>query len=117
MAQFLPKFNKKSLYILGGLVTLLFISGAVFYWYEWRPAKIKHDCSWVKRHQDAIPAKPGLTQEEIDKECNKIVGNPFYKSMTCNLTPTPPEPAKPAKDWWAKASEAEYKFCLHDKGL
>jgi hypothetical protein len=23
----------------------------------------------------------------------------------------------PAKDWYEKADEDEYKFCLHDKGL
>lgn len=117
MAKLIPSITKKGFYIFTGIVVLLLIVGSNFYWYEIRLAQIKHDCSWVKRYQDAIPAKPGLTQEEINKDCNEIVGNPFYKSMTCNLKPILPEPAKSAKDWWGEANAEEYKFCLHDKGL
>lgn len=100
-----------------GVLFILLIGVGFFYWFQVRPAQIKHDCSWVQRHQNSIPAEPGLTQEEIDKECNKTYENSFLKKLACGLSPRSSTPAIPAKDWWGPATPQEYSFCLHDKGL
>lgn len=85
------------------------IIGGLFYWYEWRPVKIKHDCSWVHKYSDPIPASPGKSKEEIDN-CKK------EGKMFCDLF-SEQTPAQPAKDWWEPASTKEYTFCIHEKGL
>ena len=38
----------------------------LFYWYQIRPAQIRHDCSWVKQHSDATPARPAMTRAELE---------------------------------------------------
>jgi hypothetical protein len=102
------------------------IIAGVFYWYQIRPAIIKHNCSWVKRHEDAKPANPGVTQAEADinkqKEatCNLKATSAFDRLNCKYAAPTSyvsPQPAVPAKDWYASANKNEYDFCLHDKGL
>ena len=108
-------------------IIIVLIIGRAFYWFEWRPAQIKHDCSWAKKHSDAVPAMlawPGKTQKEID-ECmrnassNNISSSINLDKLLCpmNSAPRPAEPAQPAKDWWEKASKTEYDFCVHEKGL
>ena len=105
----------------------LFIVGSSFYWFQVRPSQIRRDCSWIKKHSDAVV---GVTQEEADRqkaECierqnvNRESGalNDFYyelsikgcEDMYKSIT------SQPAKDWYEKASEKDYEFCLHSKGL
>lgn len=100
------------------LLVILIIGGA-FYWYEWRPVKIKHDCSWVERHADAVPTNPARCEKS-----NYIPFNPFIKftqttSTQCELgfVFIPAEPAQPAKDWRDPATKDQYNFCIHEKGL
>jgi hypothetical protein len=45
--------------------SLLFIL-STFYWFQYRPMKISQDCSWVKKHQDAVPTQPAMTEEELE---------------------------------------------------
>lgn len=122
------KENKKK--ILLTLLSLLLLV-AWFYWFQYRPAQIKHDCSWIKRHSDAIPARPTMTETELRtkgviRDCTNVYNDSFsnidhllcqdqnnkiiesYKQI---------KPAEPAKDWWVATSDEEYKFCLRDKGL
>jgi hypothetical protein len=102
--------SKKLLIII--VILVIVLAGFAFFWYEWRPAKIKHDCSWVKRHSDPIPERLPKSQEEIDackKECS---GQPF-----CCLAFSLSHPAIPEKNWWEEASPEEYIFCIHEKGL
>lgn len=119
--------NKKLTIIIVVLIGLVLL-GSLFYWYQIRPANIKHDCSWVKVHNDVWP---GITQEEIDIDKKKLADcelkhpNPNPNNIF-KLNPNCPdfghalEKARdtvPASDYYRKASENEYKFCLHDKGL
>lgn len=121
------------------LILIILIAGILlFYWFQIRPTQIKHDCSWVKKHTDAIRARVGLTEAELRAE---------GKLKNCLAVPTPstfeesrnqfinlegtwcishnqeiidqnkPQKYVPAKDWYEKASSQEYQFCLHDKGL
>ncbi len=46
-------------------ILLILIFSALFYWFQIRPARIKHDCSWIKTHVDKVPAKPGKTPQQI----------------------------------------------------
>ncbi len=88
---------------------LLILAGGLFYWYEYRPAKIKHDCSWINRHSDPIIARDGKSKEEIEN-CKKDGG------LFCDLF-SESTPAQPAKDWWEQATLKEYNFCIHEKGF
>ena len=101
-------------------IVILFVLGLAFYWYEWRPTQIRHDCSWVKRHADAIPARLGKTKEEFDKCEEELVNNPNvrfpYLEALSKCGPTA-EPAQPEKNWWEEANKNEYDFCIHEKGL
>lgn len=129
--SFWKKKNKISLIIL-----ILFTIFGFFYWFQIRPAQIKHDCSWVKVVEKAIPAQPGISEAEllekgIIKDCSILPTAPPEARLTllnryragCELNnreiidKNMAKPAVPAKEWWRKATENEYRFCLHDKGL
>ena len=92
------------------LVILLFVVGNSFYWFEWRPARIRHNCSWIERHSDA---EPKITQEQYNKCEENYLGSTWKGKYLCDK----PHPFVPAKDWLGKANKDEYNFCLHDKGL
>ena len=109
------------------VILVIIILGSAFYWYEWRPVQIRHDCSWKKVHHDFEPAKPGLTDlEKIDRiaackaERAKDNQHMFLNIFTCEeIVGKNAEPVaeKPAWDKWVKTSDSEYKFCLRDRGL
>ncbi len=113
MISFKIKENKNRIFLI--LLTILLISGW-FYWFQFRPTQIKHDCSWIKRHIDAVPAQEAKTKEQKIKELGDRY-NPNNPYMMVGLSDEPYRPAQPAKDWWKPASPQEYSFCLHDKGL
>ena len=101
------------------IIVIVFIAVGYFYWFQLRPAQIKHECSWTKRHSDAVP---GITQEQRDKcEADRAeqakTGTAWIDSLNnldyCDI----PRPVVPAKDWWGPANGSEYNFCLHEKGL
>lgn len=62
-------------------LTICFLSFAVlFVWFAVRPSYIKHNCSWVKKHADYIPAIPAMTKEElvskgIIRSCDTEIAN------------------------------------------
>ncbi len=47
------------------IILALLVLGGCFYWFEWRPAEIKKECSYVPYKVEAVTE---LTQETIDKE-------------------------------------------------
>ncbi len=127
-----PK-QKMSYLVFAALVFL--ISGS-FYWFEVRQVRIKHDCSWVKRHSNAVPSRPVMTAEELKSKgiidsCED--GFKFYgqfadyneavieqceaKNKRLVEEYKQPKRAEPEKDWQVKATKEEYEFCLHDRGL
>lgn len=128
---------KKHFIVVVLLVIVIGIGSVLFYWYQIRPAHIHHDCSWVKMHTDAVPAKIGLTEEQLKAKglINKCIPEPTHSpgtdpfSISDNYSPwcdisnqqimdkNKPQKYVPAKDWYEKASQEEYQFCLHDKGL
>lgn len=122
--------------VIAGLVILL-LGG--FYWFELRPAKIRQECSWIKHTNEAVPAKPAMSEEELKaegliKNCTEeetkgyksIFENP-YLSLYKNECPRKNKQiieeyktartAIPAKDWYSKASEKQYDFCIRENGL
>jgi len=57
-------------------ILVFIIIFSLFYWFAIRPAQVKHDCSWVKMHSNAIPYRPAMTQAELESKgiirtCNK----------------------------------------------
>lgn len=129
---------KKRFYLITIFLIILLptLSGA-FYWFQVRPSQIKHECSWVKRHADAIPAKAGKTETQLKaegklKDCAAIPAssnnepgvtfsllrnNLCYVENAEVIKRNKPQTYVPAKNWYEKATKEEYTFCLHDKGL
>jgi hypothetical protein len=103
------------------IVMLLLIVAAIpFYWYQVRPASIRHDCSWILDHHEKQQA---ITQSdinnEIDKYCTSSSTMPStFSKLNCDAAKSTQLKAEmPASDYYRKASENEYKFCLHERGL
>lgn len=140
------KIQLKNTWGVIGIIVLAFVFGSLFYWYELRPAKIKHDCSWYKVIDPAKPAKPAITKEDVQAsqkqsdECLKNVTkqstqtnpysglfdksieemNEFYAKRDCEkLVKQEHEAilAKPENHWYREAKKTEYDFCLHEHGL
>ncbi len=121
--------NSMKQIIIGFFVTLvILIAGLAFYWYEYRPTKIRQECSWVSKHQDAKTAIPSKTEEELMQEgsfrdCTVTVDNSFGFHIDKDFCEHRNEmlkkgsPAEPARDWFEKASEKEYDFCIRSKGI
>ncbi|OGC68474.1 hypothetical protein A2415_00020 [candidate division WWE3 bacterium RIFOXYC1_FULL_39_7] len=108
----------------------LLLVGGLFYWFQFRPTKIKHGCSWVKMHSDAIPARDGMTEGELkEKGLLKTCPSPppslldQYISNKCEvqnqdiIDANKHQEYVPAKDWYREATPQEYSFCLHDRGM
>ena len=93
------------------VVAIIFLVGGCFYWYAYRPSKIRHDCSWIKRHTNAVSAKKGASGETDITKCLEKYGYGLYGEFECGSE------YQPAKDWWGKANQGEYDFCIHEKGL
>jgi len=91
---------------------MLLVGGGMFYWFQYRPAQIRHDCSWIHVQRDEVPAIP--PDPTVCNQTTTVGG--------LDLTPFPSKkcsgsPGKASEDYWTAADEDEYKFCLHDKGL
>lgn len=125
-----------SLFLLLAIVSA--VGCYLFYWYQIRPAQIRHDCSWIKKHTNSIPARTGLTEEQLQakgmlktcfpmpsRESNGFtpLTNTGLENIACvfanrdTIDKYKPQRYVPAKDWYEKATPQEYQFCLHDKGL
>ena len=131
--------NKKLL-----ILALLILMGSLFYWFQYRPAQIKHDCSWVKEVEAAIPSYPAMTENQLKQKgivtnCS-VSDDSQTKTLDTFSTAEEvinqrrqelcleqnqkivelyrkPRNAVPEKEHWRKATNEEYKFCLRDKGL
>lgn len=120
-----------TLLIALGILAILFM----FYWQEIRPARIKHDCSWVKEMVGYEQAKPAMSEKEllekgILKKCGESVAGRLIGGVeglfqqTCSKRYQDTIEAYkvsraeiPAKERWRESTDIEYKFCLRDKGL
>jgi len=118
---------------------LLFVALALagcylFYWYELRPAKIRHNCSWTKVTDPAILAITKETAEASKVEYDKCVeeynkkkeeadrnGTVWdklnFRGDACNAKLKHERTYTPEKVWYREANDKEYGFCLHEKGL
>jgi uncharacterized membrane protein YhaH (DUF805 family) len=123
---------------LMSLAVLAIIAG-LFYWFQYRPSKIKQECSWVEEISEAIPYRPAMNRGEmilhgVLEDCSKeaFANNPQWNSPekialeeklceAINETKVKEysvaQEAVPAKSWWRKATTKEYEFCLHSRGL
>lgn len=108
------KENKKEMFLI--LSGLLLLAGW-FYWFQYKPAKIKQECSWVFRYEPAKPAQEGKTRDEVIAGLSRIKDNIFSKIELESAKPIPSKGPEPARSWYEKATADEYTFCLHDHGL
>lgn len=93
-----------------------------FYWFQLRPIKIKHDCSWIKEHADPWAERTQAQYDECINKCNNKLTEIEISKNNIFLSPLPcscekPHPVRPAIDWWEKAGKTYYDFCIHEKGL
>ena len=129
-----PNLRKIALLVVP--VVLIII---IFYWYQVRPSRIMHACSWFKVTLAPVPADPGITIEEAKiqsleayKTCrdsfstfreeysNSNTDSSFFNNIGCSensIGYKAPTPYQPERDTYRQASKTEYEFCLHDKGL
>lgn len=126
----------KIFYRSGIFLVLLVVFTCVFYWYEYRPTRIRHDCSWVKVVDPVVPAVPAITKEDVNegiKKHNECMNEnkPKYtigdgkvhfdlSEVHCRdiiLSEHPLIPEIPENIWYRKASKDEYNFCIYEKGL
>lgn len=126
MKEKTKNFLKQNCFKTSIIIIAIVMVGSAFYWYELRPSKIKHDCSWVKKYSGAISE---ITQEQYDECMDKQTNDRKKDFEDCKgksglfcdlfLDSICPKPrnAQPAKDWWEKANKNEYDFCIHEKGL
>lgn len=117
-------------------IVFIFASSSVFYWLQIRPGPIRHDCSWVKRHRDAIPERKGPNEGRATSKrhayCKACPTDPpraanessfeyLHKSFISGHTACEDrnedviEKRKsqqyvPAKDWHEKADQEEHEF-------
>jgi hypothetical protein len=98
----------KHKYFVPGFVVFL-LATFIFYWFQLRPSMIKQDCSWVERHQDAIPTST-LDAKQFE-HCNYWGAG---QAGCAGFNGTRILSEQPAKDWWQSASDFEYKRCLHE---
>ncbi len=80
-----PALNKKD-FFKTFLVSLLLASS--FYWFQWRPTRIRHDCAWIQKSR---------IQNEFDWDKSISPGTKV--------------------DFWGPANEDQYEFCIREKGL
>lgn len=143
----MDKISNRKIYSIIILLFIVIIGGGAFYWYEWRPAKIKHDCSWVKVVDPAVSEKPAITKNEAEESRRKYddcikqneekasleksldnyiktgqnIRKPFFSDLFCdNLLKqeSPVIPAIPERAWYRKEFDKDkYNFCIHEKGL
>lgn len=62
------------------LLVFILLLGSAFYWFQIRPAKIKHECSWITTHFDKVSAKPSKTAEEVFAE-SKLNKEDFERAL------------------------------------
>jgi hypothetical protein len=131
----MKKIKPQTLYFLIGailIVLLLLTVAGAFYWYEYRPTKIRQECSWVQKHQDAISYQPEKTEQQLRAEgaladCTlpqrNVSGEIFDLNDFCVhrnkviIDSNKEIQTQPAKDWTEKASTREYEFCIQSHGL
>lgn len=125
------------------ILLVIFLISSLFYWFQYRPATIRHDCSWVKKHKNAVSARyaqtiydvPKTTLDDLKKK--NTIDKCAWESGSIGLLNEWLDhgkecqdknniiirdlkimmPAEQAKNWWIKATKEQYQFCLHDKGL
>jgi hypothetical protein len=113
--------NKLSKLSLAALIVLMI--GGLFYWYEWRPAEIRRECSWVKV---TVPEQPRITKEEAlasmkSEEYLKCLNDNAeikegYRRL-CDLYLKEEQEHVPEKIYYKKSQKEQYEFCTHEKGL
>ncbi len=102
-----------------GLLLILGIIGGLFYWFEIRPTKIRQECSWVKKHTDAQPVIPPMSDNEIRAAGCTNRGYGIYTDLVDKYCEEKKigKPAEDAKNWIEPASKDIYDFCVRSKGL
>jgi hypothetical protein len=109
---------KKQIFIF--IASLLVLSGW-FYWFQYRPSKIRQECSWIEHRSPAIQERSPKSEEELRKQgllkdCSTFNTFPeLCEQMNRELIEG--NQAEPAKVWKEKAKKEEYEFCLHENGL
>jgi hypothetical protein len=65
--------NQKIHFII--LVFFLLTVSGFFYWSEYRPSKIKQNCSWKEIYEEAVPARAARPKY------TELIGAPFLKIL------------------------------------
>ncbi|GEM_PF-2341910 len=80
-------------------IFLLLVIGGVFYWFAYRPAQIRHECSWVKRIS-------GTSTYDLDNEYQRLFPEKTQQKKTIII-----EKSSAITKEEAEASQLEYEKC------
>ena len=113
--------NNRSLIslILLGLIIIV----GWFYWTQWRPSKIRKDCSWVQRYgQKSLPrSRDQLTDQEqqiLDNEPGTgIVSQVEYWHQFPSDYEYKLKYIYTPYYYWDSATDEEYKVCIRQGGI
>lgn len=126
------------------VIAIVLLLASWFYWFQLRPANIRHECSWINNIGTAVPAQPAITKQEADNsmqqfnKCksqfseyrtwedklneyrnHKTIHDVFGVDSCWGLIKkeSPAMPAKPEGVWYSPANSDQYKFCIQSHGL
>lgn len=113
----MKQFIKNDWWKISALAIFIIAIVGWFYWYGFRPAQIRHDCSWVKKHAGEWLERTQSQYDECMNNCKNrpISDNSLLFSFPCSCEQ--PHPYRSPIDWYEPASSAYYTFCIHEKGL
>ena len=110
--------------LFGSFLIVFVVGSLVFYWFSYRPTKIRQNCSWTHVFEPIVNAIPPddsvVIPEELEMQAQFGSGFKKYNAeaeINALLEKKTGTPTKPAEDYWTEASDEEYEHCLRAQGL
>jgi len=119
-------FIKENWFKVFIILIILVMAMGYFYWKEYRPSQIKKECSWTKvveAAQPEITAEEAQQRKEEYEKCREqtenldLHGFEHLNRLALCGTLIQERDYIPEKTYYRKATEEEYIFCIHEKGL
>ncbi len=108
---------------VGILLLIIALMGFSFYWFSWRPEKIRHNCSWIERTEQEKVLRSDLTAEQkqilenYPTPTGKLFDDYNAEEAFRKQYNTDSFYTTVSKLYWDQATDEEYKICIREKGL
>lgn len=87
-----------------------------FYWFQWRPSSIRQRCSWVSFNSKKIEQSDEKSSI-YDRLTTGLFDTVSYSEIRNNSPLFTSGMHFDKSKRYRKATEKEYQFCLHERGL